>query len=150
MSVQWLAVQSFRKSQDVLASINTLSIHLKLAVAGLSDDERAERAHQARKTLMSFLETLEPVIDTIESGEAKPLLGVDPRFRQLAKNFLAAKRNHRRFHSAPFQNRFSQFKQLLTSERAEDREPLLESLDELRVLIEEHVHTDTERVLGDL
>ena len=150
MSVQWMAVQSFQKSQDLLAAINALSIHLKLGAAGLSDDERAERAHQARKTLTSFLETLEPVIDKIASGESKPLLGVDPRLRQLAKNFLAAKRNHRRFHSALFQNRFSQFKQILTSERTEDRESLLESLNELRMLIEEHVHTDTERVLGEL
>jgi hypothetical protein len=149
MSIEWMAVQSFQNSQDLLAAINALSIHLKLEAAGLSDEKRSERANQARNVLMSFLETLEPVVDEIESGESKPILGVDPRFRQLAKNFLAAKRNHRRFHSALFQNQFSRFKQLLKSERTEDREPLLESLDELYLLIEEHVHTDTERVLGD-
>jgi hypothetical protein len=149
MSIQWLVVQSFQSSQYLLAAINALSIHLKLEAAGLSDKERSERANQARSTLVSFVETLGPVLDEIEGGESKPVLGVDPRLRQLAKSFLAAKRNQRRFHSALFQNRFSQFKQLLKSEQVEDREPLLESLDELRVLIEEHVHTDTERVLGE-
>ncbi|MFO1432077.1 MAG: hypothetical protein U1F76_18365 [Candidatus Competibacteraceae bacterium] len=149
MSVQWLAVQSFQHSQDLLAAINALSIYLKLEASGLSDDKQTESAKQARNVLMSFLKTLKPVVSEIEGEELKPVLGVDPRLRQLAKSFLSAKRNHRRFRSALFKNQFSQFEQLLQSKQAEDREPLLESLKELRVLIEEHVHVDADRVLGE-
>jgi len=42
------------------------------------------------------------------------------------------------------------FQQLLNSDRREDRTAILESLEELRVLLEEHMHVDAERVLGEI
>jgi hypothetical protein len=149
MSVQWLAVQSFQHSQDILSAINTLSIHLKLESAGIKDEARAQQAAAARGKLVTFLAELEPMVSEAENDEAKPVVGADPRLRQLAKSFVSAKRNRFRFHSALFRNTIGQAKQLLDSQRPEDREPLLECLEELRLLIEEHVHTDTERVLGE-
>jgi hypothetical protein len=149
MSIQWLAVKSFQHSQDLLAAINTLSIHLKLESAGRADSEHAAQAEEAKGVLGSFLKMLEPVIADAERGEAKPVLGADPRLRQLAKSFVSAKRNRHRFHSALFRETFSRVQQLLDSPKKEDREQLLECLGELRVLIEEHVHTDAEQVLGE-
>ena len=149
MSIKWLAVRSFQHSQDLLAAINTLSIHLKLESSGNTDSEHTSQANQARQVLGSFLEMLEPVIADAERGETKPVLGADPRLRQLAKSFVSAKRNCHRFHSALFRDTFTRVQQLLGSPKDEDRQPLLECLAELRVLIEEHVHTDAEQVLGE-
>lgn len=149
MSVQWLSVQSFQHSQDILSAINALSIHLKLSAAGVSDEARAEQARQARASLAAFLEELEPVITETESSGNVPVIGANPRLRQLAKSFVSAKHNRYRFHSELFRSTPSRLKQLLASSKAEERESLLECLAELRVLVEEHVHTDTERVLGE-
>jgi hypothetical protein len=149
MSVQWVAVQSFQHSQDLLTAINALSIHLKLAQAGIIDTARHARAEEARATLRSFLAELEPIITEVEGGAASPVLGADPRLRELARSFATARRSPQWFHSALFRDTFNRVRQLLDSHRPEDREPLLECLNELRVLIEEHIHTDTEQVLGE-
>ena len=149
MSVQWLSVQSFQHSQDVLSAINALSIHLKLATAGVSDEARGEQARQARATLAAFLEELEPVVTETERGGATPVVGANPRLRQLASSFVKAKHNSYRFHSELFRATPTRLKQLLASSNVEDRAALLDCLAELRVLVEEHVQTDTERVLGE-
>lgn len=149
MSTQWLAVQSFQHSQDLLTAINTLSIHIKLGLAGIPDEGRAESAKQARENLTSFLKELEQVVQKAEQGETKPVLGADPRLRQLAKSFIEARRNWRRFHSLLFRNTFSHVQQLLNSDKEEDLRSLLQCLKELRMLLEEHVHTDVVQLLGE-
>lgn len=149
MSVQWLAVQSFQHSQDLLTAINALSIHLKLEREGVNDAARQARAAEARNTLRAFFAELEPVINEVEDDDAGPVFGADPRLRELARSFVTARRNRHRFRSALFRDTFNQVRQLLDSRKPEDQELLLECLNELRVLVEEHIHTDTELVLGE-
>ncbi len=150
MSTEWLAVQSFQHSQAVLGAINTLSIHLKLNLAGIPDQERAEEATQARGTLTSFLKELETVVDELERKETKPVVGADPRLRQLGESFIEAKRDRRRFRSALFRDNLSDVRQLLQSDQADDQQRLLKSLEELRVLVEEHIHDDAIQLLGEI
>lgn len=150
MSTQWLAVQSFQHSQDVLEAINTLSIHLKLQLAGLPDEGRAHAAAQARETLTTFFKKLETTVQETQRGEATPLLGIDPRLRQLVKSFVSAKRDRRRFHSVLFQRMPADMLPLFVSEKDEDREALVQCLAEFRVILEEHVYEDTTRILGEI
>lgn len=150
MSVQWLAVQSFQKNQDLLAAINKLSIHLRLQLERNEDAERAGEANKAREMLSSFFRELETLVNDTERGEEVPVLGANPRLRELARSFVRAKRNRRRFRSSLFRNGAGCFQQLLHSKTKEDRQALLESLEELRVLVEEHMHVDAERVLGEI
>ena len=150
MSVQWLAVQSFQHNQDLLAAINKLSIHLRLQLEGNEDAERAGEANKAREMLSSFFRELETLVNDTERGEEVPVLGANPRLRQLARSFVRAKRNRHRFRSSLFRNGAGCFQQLLQSNTKEDRQALLESLEELRVLVEEHMHVDAERVLGEI
>ena len=150
MSIQWLAVQSFQHNQDLLAAINKISIHLRLQLEGTEDAERAGEANTAREILASFFRELEIPVNVTERGEAVPVLGANPRLRQLARSFVMAKRNSHRFHSSLFRKGVGCFEQLLNSDRSEDRTALLESLEELRVLLEEHMHVDAERVLGEI
>ncbi len=150
MSVQWLAVQSFQHNQDLLAGINRLSIHLRLQLEGKEDAERTGEANEAREMLSSFFRELETLVNDTERGEDIPVLGANPRLRELARSFVRAKHNRRRFHSSLFQNGAGCFQQLLKSDKKEDRPALIESLEELRVLVEEHMHVDAERVLGEI
>jgi hypothetical protein len=150
VSIQWLSVQSFQHNQDLLAAINKLSIHLRLQLEGNEDAERVGEANKARDMLSSFFRELETLVKDTERGEEVPVLGANPRLRQLARSFVKAKRNRRRFHSSLFRNGVGRFQQLLHSTKKEDSEALLESLEELRVLVEEHMHVDAERVLGEI
>lgn len=150
MSNKWLAIQSFKKNQELLSAINVLSIKTKLDSAGVSDEEIDDAANHARQKLATFVTALENVVSETEQDGMEPVLGADPRLRQLAMRFISAKSNRRRFRSALFQTTLERTRQLLDSEGPEDRQALAESLEDLRVLLEEQAHTDAERVLGDI
>lgn len=147
MSTDWLAIQSFRRDQDLLAAINTLSIHTKLKLAGIADEERAEAVAAARETLASFLEAFEEIVRQAGQAEGGALLGIDPRLRQLARSFVAAKRDRRRFRSTLFTQSPSEVVDLLGSADKKDQQALVECLRDLRILVEEHIHTDAHRIL---
>jgi hypothetical protein len=147
---QWLTVQSFQHSQELLAAINTLSIHLKLEAEGASDRERAQAADDSRNKLDGFRKELEQLVGKPDRDEVKPVLGTDPRTRQLAESFLEARRDRTRFRSVLFREDISRARQLLYSDADEDREPLLQCLDDLRVLLQEHVQADASQIMGQI
>lgn len=149
MSTQWLNIQSFQYDQDLLGAINTLSIHTKLELAGIADSEQTKSAELARHKLTGFLQELEEIVSLAEQGKNTPLLGKTPRLRQLVKSFVSAKENSQQFHSILFKETLSYTQQLLDSNHPEDKQKLIDCLQELRVLIEEHIQTDTEHILGD-
>jgi hypothetical protein len=148
MSTDWLAIQSFQRSQDLLAAINTLSIHTKLRLSGVADEERAEAAATARHKLASFLEAFEKIVQQAEQAEGGVLLGIDPRLQQLVNSFVAAKHDGRRFHSRLFTQSPSEAVGLLASTEEEDQQALVECLTDLRILVEEHISTDTHQILS--
>lgn len=148
MSVRWLSFQSFQNSQELISAINTLLIHLRLKKSGVSDKEREEKAKQAQEKIILFLESFEKIVSDVESRGAKPNLGSDIRFRQLAKSFIKATNNRRRFQSTLFQNKIAEFKASLAEDK-EDTRIWIEDLEDLRLLVEEHLSNDIEQVLGE-
>lgn len=149
MNPEWLAIQSFQQSQDLLAAINTLSIHTKLKLSGYPDEGRAENVAKARETLTSFLKDFEQVVEQVKQAGNGPLLGVDPRLRQLARSFAYARRERHRFRSCLFRKPISGVVSLLASTDKIDQQALIECLSELRTLVEEHMQADTTRILKD-
>ncbi|MFQ5812608.1 MAG: hypothetical protein ACE5I2_05385 [Anaerolineae bacterium] len=149
MSTEWLAIQSFQRSQDLLAAINTLSIHTKLTLSGLADEDRAEAAAEARRKVASFLEAFEKIVQQAEQAEEGILLGIDPRLQQLARSFVTAKRDRSRFHSTLFTQSPSETVDLLASADEKDQQAIVESLTDLRILVEEHIYTDARRILSE-
>lgn len=150
MSIKWLTVQSYRQSQALLAAINALSIHTKLELAQFPDEEGLEAAATARKTLSAFFDQLDDIVGQAEREQGSLVLGVDPRLRQLARSFVNAKRGHRRFRSDLFKNTFATVKELLYSHEEQQKRSLIKCLADLRVIIEEHLATDAERIMGDI
>ena len=149
MSTDWLAIQSFQRSQDLLSAINTLSIHTKLRLSGVADEERARAVAEAREKLASFLEAFEKIVQQAGQAERGALLGIDPRLRQLARSFVAAKRDRHRFRSRLFTQSPSDAVDLLASTDEKDQQALVECLTDLRTLVEEHIYTDTHRILTE-
>jgi hypothetical protein len=148
--MEWLAIRSFQHMQDLLNAINNLSIHVKLALAGVPDDERVEKALHAQKILISFLKELKKVIKGKEKANEQPVVGVDPRLRQLASNFVQAKQDRKRFRSMLFKDSVSKVEALLSSDNFEDRKSLLLCLEDLRILLEEHLPIDARQLIGEL
>lgn len=150
MSTHWLDIQSFQQSQELLSAINTLSIHRKLTDKGHSDTNRKEAAEQALETLIAFFEKLDKIVQDIEDGHRKPILGVDARLRHLAENYVYAKRSRGQYYSPLLAHPLSQVGQLFYSELPEDSREALKVLEVFRELLEEHVSIDAKRLLGDI
>ena len=143
---KWRVVQSFQENQNLLSAINTLSIHIKLKMAGHSDVNREADIRKAKEELCTFLKQLNPQVHRAEV-ENKPLLGVDPRRRQFVGHFIAAKQNCR-IHSPFLLNKLSEVGQLLYSDAESDKQTILLFLEELRMLLEEHIGSDVEVIFG--
>ncbi|MDE0424712.1 MAG: hypothetical protein OXN25_07585 [Candidatus Poribacteria bacterium] len=140
------AIQSFQENQNLISAINTLSIHIKLKIAGHSDLNTEEKIQKSREELCAFLKELNPQVQRAEVDN-KPLLGVDPRRRQFVRHLVAAKHNSRI--SSPFLlNKLEESRQLLHSDVETDKQAILLFLEELRMLLEEHIASDTEILLG--
>ena len=146
MTPKQRAIQSFQENQNLISAINTLSIHIKLEMAGHSDMNREKAIPEAKEMLRLFLIELEPQVQRAEEAEKKPLLGVDARRRQLIKNFTAARRN--RIRSPFLLGKLSDAAQLLYSDKTTDKQDILLFLQELRMLLEEHIASDTEILIG--
>lgn len=150
MSSQWLTVRSFQQSQQLLAAINALSIHLKLSLAGVEDLEREEEAQKARGVLQGFLSELETFVGAAEGPGSRPVIGADARTRQLARSFVQARRDRAHYRSLLFRNSPAHVRGLLGSQDAESQQVVLECLDELRRLLEAHIHNDARKILGEI
>ena len=140
------AIQSFQENQNLISAINTLSIHIKLKMAGHSDLNRKEAIPGAREKLCAFLTELNSQVQCVEV-ENKPLLGVDSRRRQFVRHLIAAKHNSRI--SSPFLlNKLEESRQLLHSDVETDKQVILLFLEELRMLLEEHIGSDVAVLMG--
>lgn len=143
---QWRTVQSFQENQNLIAAINTLSIYIKLAFAGHADVNRADAVAKAKETLGTFLTELDSQVRRFEV-EKKSLLGVDPRRRQFIEHLIEAKQELR-IHSPFLQEKLSSVGNLLHSDADTDKQETLRLLEELRLLLEEHIGSDVEQLFG--
>ena len=94
MNSQWRTVQSFQENQNLISAINTLSIHIKLEMAGHTSFNPADTVSKARDKLCAFLTELISQVQRVEVKNA-PLLGVDPRRRQFVKHLIDVRKSDR-------------------------------------------------------
>jgi hypothetical protein len=149
MTAEWLTFQSFQRSQEVLQAINALSIHLRLKLNGVVDEERSKVADRSVRILQAFLDEIDEASSQADGVEPKLMLGVDSRLQQLVQSYLTARR-YGRFRSRLLKESIDSVKPLLMSDSRTDQEALLECLDELRVLVEEHMQDDADRIMGNV
>lgn len=146
MSQEWLNIQSFFTDHDLLGAINDLSIAIKQEAAGVRDAERERRAKDARKLLKRFLGRLSEV----ESADGKELLlGVDARFQSLTDAIASARQDGNRYQSVLMKGGAANALPLLDAKSPEARGQLLDSLTELRRVIEQHQQIDAAAIFED-
>jgi len=146
MSQQWLNIQSFFADHELLGAINDLSIAIKQEAAGVQDAERERRAKDARRLLKRFLGRL----GEIESADSKELLlDMDARFQSLTDAIASARQDGNRYHSVLMKGGAADALALLDAKSSESRAQLVESLAELRRVIERHQQTDAAAIFED-
>lgn len=150
MSTQWLTVRSFQQSQELLEAINALSIHLKLKLVGVKDQDREEEARKSQGVLREFLGELDAFVGAAGDAAIRPVTGADARTRQLARSFVQARRDRGHFHSVLFRNSPGQLCQMLGRDDTKNQQVVLECLDELRRLLEAHIHNDARKIIGEI
>lgn len=149
MSKQWLAIQSLQHDQSIISAINTLSIYTKLSLTGKVENTRKMAAEQAKQRLNEFFQEIASLLQVVDGEELEPILKTDPRLSQLVEKFLSARQDRQHFRSSLFQGQFTQVQQLLNAKEEEDQKALLQCLDELRNILQEHMSIDAEQVMGE-
>ncbi len=145
----WLIAQSFEQAHEVVSAINTLSIHAKLASAGVDDSSRSTEVCKARERVLTFLDRLQAVVEEAEKHRDGAIVGADPRLGKLAKRFLSLKGKWPRA-AGLYNASLPQARALIQSEAVKDQEELINFLRDLRSLLEQHAHADIVRILGDV
>ena len=149
MNTEWLAAGSFERTHEVISAINTLSINAKLALAGHKSAATIEDVAEARAHLKAFLSRFDHIVREVERNQKGPVLGADPRLGLLAKRFVAEKKQ-RPLRSSLYTVPIERLIALIDSERAEDQKDLIDSLRDLRTLVEQHAHADVVGILGEI
>jgi hypothetical protein len=148
MKSDWLAAASFERTHEVVSAINTLSIHAKLALAGVADPTPSTEIEQARRRLLEFLGRLEAVLKEAEQDEDGTIVGTDPRLGDLALQLLGGPaRGDRR--PPPSALPLAAVAPLVQSDRPDDLRRVVPYLQELRTRIEEQMHADVAGILGE-
>jgi hypothetical protein len=149
METKWLSIQSFQRSQNLLDIINRYLIHLKLSAKGIDDKQTKEEIKDAENKIKLFIEKLDNLVK-IESKKTDPLTGLDIRYRKLIRNFVEAKSKKSRFKSSLFKGSPNKVLELIISNNSEDKKELINSLTELRTLLEDHISVDLKELIGDI
>ncbi len=148
METKMLAFQSFETNQAILGLINKLIIYIKLKSRKIDAKISNEEINYAKGKLIVFLSKLD--ISLENRLQSNILFGIDERNRMLVRNFLEAKSKTRKFKSPLFKKSPSEVIKLLEKQNFFKEESLVESLSELRTLIEEHLTVDLKELIGDI
>ncbi len=147
MQQNWLDIQSFFTDQRVLAAIDDLAIATKFELAGINDAERAQLAARARAELSQFLRRLADAAAAAQEGK---IAGIDPRFKELIDAYRSARNDRSNFRSALMRLGADKAAHLLQATDKRTKRELLESLDELRQIVERHQQTDISAILEEI
>ena len=146
MSQEWLEIQSFFADNQILRAITDLSLATKYELAGISDEERIQRADVGREALREFLARLDQACDEVSHGR---LLSLDHRSRELVDAIQAARRDRANFRSVLMRSGFRAGAELLDASDRRSKEALLESLDELRRIVSRHQQGSLSAIVED-
>ncbi|MBS1598465.1 MAG: hypothetical protein JST75_09565 [Bacteroidetes bacterium] len=149
MDATWLSVQSMKLNHSIIGAINTLSIHLKLTSGGEQGIKPESEIEEAKTTIEKWITEFEKSLNAYEQNSFQALTGINPRQQQLVKRFESAKRKGE-FSSKIFRDPPTKIIGLLSSGQPENIKELLQSLSDLRALLEEHNQLDIQNLVPDL
>lgn len=150
MESKGLNVKSFHRNQKLLDAINLLLIHLKLVNANVQSDINSDKIEPAKLYLLKFLDQLDDLVIKVEKMDEEPLVGTDIRLRTFAKSFVEAKGRKTKFKSSLFQSSIHSIHEMLTNNQPKDSKELIQSLTELRILLEEQISIDSKSIINEI
>jgi hypothetical protein len=149
MNNDWLVALSLERASTIISAINTLSIHAKLTLAGVEDKVDEHELKTARANLLSFLQKLQLLIQRTERGKDHVVLGADPQFGALARQFLTE--NHATtMRSGQKYISINAFIELIQAEDPDDLATLIPHLKNLREVVERRTQVDSNHVFRDI
>lgn len=146
MSQEWLDIQSFFADNQILRAITDLSLATKYDLAGVRDEERAQRADEAKEVLRAFFARLDQACDEASHGR---VLSLDSRSRELVDAIQAARRDRANFRSVLMQSGLGAGLELVDASDRRSKEALLESLNELRRVVSRHQQGTLSAIVED-
>lgn len=150
MESKGLNMNSFHRNQRLLDAINLLLISLKLSGKKIPLRESVGQVEEAKQELLNFFNELETLVKKVESGEEEPMVGTDTRRRSFAKSFVEAKCKVTKFKSPLFRSEFSSVRNRLVHASLDGDVELIQSLTELRILLEAQISLDTKNIIKDI
>jgi exopolysaccharide biosynthesis predicted pyruvyltransferase EpsI len=148
METKMLAFQSFETNQAILGLINKLIIYIKLKSKNIDPKISDREIKNAKEKVIEFLKKLDTSLEN--RLHSNILYGMDERNRMLVRNFLEAKSKAKKFKSPLFKQSPSGVIKLLEKPNFYIEASLVDSLSDLRTLIEEHLTVDIKELIGDI
>ncbi len=147
MKQHWLDIQSFLADQKILSAIDDLAIATKFELSGIDDPERQQLAESARKNLSQFLTRLAELGHVADEGLVK---GIDPRLKELLDAYRTARQDSGNYQSVLMRAGADAAVRLLNENDKRSQRELIESLNELRRVVERHQQTDISAILEEI
>jgi len=126
MKNTWQPIRTSYSNQQLISSINSLLIHLKLNKLGLDSKIPNLKIEQAKIDIKGFLNLLKPYLNKKYVSNSKELvIGIDPSTKEVIKNFSEAKNDLEMAASPLFNQSFDFLKELLKKDKLLKDEPEL-------------------------
>lgn len=150
MENKWLSIQSFQRNQSLLDYINKVVIYLKLTGKNLDSKISIAEVNQAKSIIAKFLTKLNGLVVSVENDANDPMTGVDLKLRSFAKSFVDARSRRTKFKSPLFASNIEYIQNLLTSVGDENKQALIDSLNDLKLLLDEQISLDTKEIISEI
>lgn len=148
MKNDWLTASSFERAFGLVSAINILSINAKLKLSDVTSPLSALEIEKSRMILDRFLSNLQGIMQNAEKDQYGIVIGTDPRLGDFALLYMSEQRRLPP-RSKLFTLSIAQFKELISSDRDDNLQELIDCLEALRTLIEQHAQPDVAGIFGD-
>lgn len=145
-----MAIQSFKRNQNLIDHLNSLIIYCKLRQLDKMDYNHlnSEQAEASRELIKKFIHKL---LMYVNSNKGKGMLGVDSRLRTFVRRFEEAKGRKHQFTSKLFKDSPEQVIDILDNlNSSEGLDALIISLTELRTIVQSHISGDLKELIKGL
>lgn len=144
-----MTASSFSRTREVMSAINTISIYAKIVATNGAYPHNLDELEHARTKLCSFLYDFGNLVEKGISEQDGIIIGSDPRLGELAKIFIEEKR-HLPQKSTLFKLPTDKLIKLVKSNNTEEMPELIACLRDLRNILDQHSHSDTVGILGEI
>lgn len=150
MDSKWLSIQSFERNQGLIEDINQVILSFKFKLLG-----KPVRSGSEGETDKAWghLERLIPKLIAFSKTDTKnAILGIDSRYRSFVRSFVEAQSRSTKFRSKLFDRDRAEelLSQIENPRTREDYEAIINSLSDLRVIVEDHNSLDLRELLQNI